>query len=398
MPTTVEYGMLAAPGRPSTSGVMALARKASVGRPPRGPSTCAATRSASGGSSSRRDTSRHAALAAGRSKTRPRSSIAGSSAARKASVASLPAARAGLAPSSDPATESSVLAIGSALRRSVCAVASDVTAKAPVTCVGRSENSPSPAAGSTSATSSRRLHDSAVRRPSGLSAGTSPTFVMRSTTGSPGRAPRLSASTLLITTLSAAGVWIAGTNPSDCRPSEASSVARAGPPARPPSVATSSDTSITIAGTSMSAAGAPAPAACDRQRAAVSSASCARKKPSDSTAAWMPPRRAIASRLSPRVSASPTPSAPAIVAATMPQAAANATRCGHHCRTSRKARPTIDRTEPTEAEGGGSAAVMARAAPRRDGGPCPRGRRPLLHGSRRPACHPTPRRVQRAVL
>ena len=86
MPTTVEYGMLAFPGLPSTSGVIAFARNASVGRPPSGPSTRSATRSAAGGSSSRREESRQAPLPAGVSQTSPRSSSEGLTAARKTSA------------------------------------------------------------------------------------------------------------------------------------------------------------------------------------------------------------------------------------------------------------------------------------------------------------------------
>jgi hypothetical protein len=56
--------MLAAAGLPSTRGVIALARKASVGRPPSGPSTRSAARSAAGGSSSRCEESRQPPLPA----------------------------------------------------------------------------------------------------------------------------------------------------------------------------------------------------------------------------------------------------------------------------------------------------------------------------------------------
>ena len=261
MPTTVEYGMLAAAGLPSTRGVIALARKASVGRPPIGPSTRSAARSAAGGSSSRRELSRQAPLPAGVSKMSPTSSSEGLTAARKMSascvscVAIASCVAAALVPfawsaATRPleATESSTLAEGTARRRIACAVASDVMASPPVTCVGRNEKSPRPSAGSTSATRSRRLHESAVRRPSGLSAGTSPSFVIRSTIASPGRAPRLSASTRLIATVSAAGTAVSGTNPSECSSSQAKSVARAVRTARSPAVP-SSETSITIAGT-----------------------------------------------------------------------------------------------------------------------------------------------------
>ena len=205
-----------------------------------------------------------------------------------------------------------------------------------------------------------------MRRPRGLSAGTSPSFVIRSTIASPGRAPRLSASTRLIATVSAAGTSASGAKPNASRSSQAKSVARAVLPARLPAVPssdTSSDTSITIAGTIRSLA-ARAVAACDRRRRSVSSASSARKNPSESTAAWMPPRRARASRRSPCVRASPTPSAPAMVAATMPQAAAKATRCGHHCRVSRRVSPTRLFTGGDSARREGPSAVMTRAARR----------------------------------
>ena len=238
------------------------------------------------------------------------------------------------------ATASSTLAGVSDRLRIVCTVASEVTARAPVTWVGRNENTPSPVGGSTSATRSRRLHESAVRRPSGLSAGTSPAFVMRSTIGSPGRAPRLSASGRLMATALASGGLPGSVNPSASRSSQASKVARTVLPARSPSAACS-DTSSTTAGSRWPDAADPV--ACDRSRFVVSVASSASKNPSDSTAAWMPPRRAIASCRRPRVSESPTPSAPAMVAATIPQAAANAARCGHHCRPSRRATPPRDR-------------------------------------------------------
>ena len=241
-------------------------------------------------------------------------------------------------------------------------MASDATASPPVTCVGRNEKSPRPSAGSTSATRSRLLHESAVRRPSGLSAGTSPSFVIRSTIASPGPAPRLSASTRLIATVSVAGSFVSGTNPNDSRSSQASSVARAVRTARSPAVP-SSDTSVTIAGT-IRVAAVLVVAACDRRRPWVSSASSARKNPSESTAAWMPPRRARASRRNPCASVSPTPSAPAMVAATMPQAAAKATMCGHHCRVSRRASPTRLFTGGDSARREGPSAVMARAARR----------------------------------
>ena len=213
--------------------------------------------------------------------------------------------------------------------------------------MGRSENAPRPSAGSTSATRSRRLHESAVRRPSGLSAGTSPTFVIRSTMLSPARAPRALASGELIATASTSGVLIVSEKPRFWTASQARSVARAVLPERPPSAATCSDTSSTTAGTRRSAAAAAEDR--DRSRAVVSSASPVWKNPSDSTAASMPPRRASASRRSPRVSESPTPSAPAIVAATIPQAAASATRCGHHCRANRRATPPRDRMTVTDA-------------------------------------------------
>ena len=270
--------MLACPGRPATSGVMALTRNASVGWPPSGASTVSAARSASGGSISRLLVSRQAPLPRDASKASPRSASGGCSEPSSPSASRCPSA----ASASGPATASSVLATGMSRRRIAWAVASDVTAMAPVTCVGRSENPPSPSAGNSSVIRSLRLHESAVRRPSGLSVGTLPALAMRSTTTSPGRAPSDSARGPLIATASGASGGCVGRNPSVCGASHASSVARTGRPVLRPSPVDSSDTSNTIAGTIWSVAG---PAIGDRIRAAVSAASSARKKPSDSTAA-----------------------------------------------------------------------------------------------------------------
>ena len=72
--------------------------------------------------------------------------------------------------------------------------ASDVTTSGAVTCVGRSENRPSPSGGSTAAIASRRPTDSPSRRPSGLSDGTADSRGIRTTTVSPAATPSAAAS------------------------------------------------------------------------------------------------------------------------------------------------------------------------------------------------------------
>ena len=210
--------------------------------------------------------------------------------------------------------------------------------------MGRSENCPSPARGSTWLIVSRRPADSAVRRPSGLSAGTADRFVIRTTTPSPAPTPKSSAQTPLIAVAAAppeATGPTAAENPRPAVSSQASSVARA--VRRDWPTPASSVTSSTMAGM-IDRPVAPVGESPEVDRLALSSAKDARKKSSLTTALSMPPNRSTAKRRSPLWSASPTPKAPAIVAATTPQAAASASTCGHHWSVRRPASAGRERT------------------------------------------------------